>query len=43
MVEAAWLAATIGGGATVYGAASAVLRGEEGVALLSLIRRGRET
>jgi putative peptidoglycan lipid II flippase len=43
ITEAAWLAAAIGGGATLYAATSVVLRSEEGPVLFSLIRRGRGT
>lgn len=43
LLDAAWLAGAVAGGATVYGAVSALLRGEEGVAVFSLVRRGRET
>jgi putative peptidoglycan lipid II flippase len=42
-LEALWLAAAIGGGAVLYGAISAMLRCEEGLALFSLVRRGKET
>ena len=40
-VEALWLAAAIGGAVGAYAAASLVLRGEEGPALLALGRRRR--
>jgi putative peptidoglycan lipid II flippase len=43
LVDALWLAAAIGGGATVYGAGAAALRCEEAAALFSLIRRGSGT
>ena len=41
LTDAGVLAAAIGGGAILYAGVSALLRGEEGFALFSLVRRGK--